>query len=96
MTTSTSSAASASLASLTITSACNPDKLELVEVKIENINRKKEKIRTLLDTGANISVFEPEILPKLGLSVENLVKEKKSQSQLMDPRSELKVQSRSE
>ncbi len=48
-----------------------------MEVKIENINRKKEKIRTLLDTGANISVFEPEILPKLGLSVENLVKETK-------------------
>ena len=77
VTMSTLSASSTLLASLTITSACNPDKLELVEVKIENINRKKEKIRTLLDTGANISVFEPEILPKLGLSVENLVKETK-------------------
>jgi hypothetical protein len=43
VTMSTLSASSTLLASLTITSACNPDKLELVEVKIENINRKKEK-----------------------------------------------------
>ncbi len=77
MTTSTSSAASASLASLTIASACNPDKLELVEVKIENIDGKKEKIKALPDTGANITAFEPEILLKLGLSVDNLVKETK-------------------
>ncbi len=60
MTISTLSASSTLLASLTITSACNPDKLELVEVKIENINRMKEKIRTLLDTSPNISVFEPD------------------------------------
>ena len=76
-TTSTSSAASASLASLTIASACNPDKLELVEVEIENIDGKKEKIKALPDTGANITAFEPEILPKLGLSVDNLVEETK-------------------
>ncbi len=90
-TTSTSSASSASLASLTIASACNPDKLELVEVEIENIDGKKEKIKALPDTGANITAFEPEILPKLGLSVEK----RKSQSQLTDLGSELKVQSRS-
>jgi hypothetical protein len=57
--------------------ACNPDKLELVEVKIENIDGKKEKIKALPDTGANITAFEPEILPKLGLSVDNLVIETK-------------------
>jgi hypothetical protein len=50
--------------------------LELVEVEIENIDGKKENIKALQDTGANITMFELEILPKL-CQVDNLVEETK-------------------
>jgi hypothetical protein len=68
-----------------IASAFNPDNLELVEVEIENIDGKKENIKALQDTGANITMFELEILPKL-CQVDNLVEETKiSVSQRVRP-----------
>jgi hypothetical protein len=55
-----------------IASAHNPEKLDLVEVKVENIDGRRGKAKFLPDTGANITAFQPEILPQLGMSVENL------------------------
>ncbi len=55
---------------LTIASAHNPEKHDLVEVEVENINGRREKAKFLPDTGASITVFQPEILPQLGMSIE--------------------------
>jgi hypothetical protein len=63
---------SALLGAITIASAHNPEKLDLVEVEVENINGGREKAKFLPDTGANITAFQPEILPQLGMSVDNL------------------------
>jgi hypothetical protein len=65
-------ASSASLGAITNASAHNPEKLDLVEVKVENIDGRKEKAKFLPDTGANITAFQPEILPQLGMSINNL------------------------
>jgi hypothetical protein len=46
----------------------NPEKLELVQVEIEIRDGSRRQIEALPDTGANITAFQPEILPKLGLS----------------------------
>ncbi len=48
------------------------EKLDLVEVEVQNINGKQEKAKFLPDTGANITVFQPAILPQLGMSIDNL------------------------
>jgi hypothetical protein len=45
----------------------NPEKLELVQVEIEICEGSRQQIEALPDTGANITAFQPEILPKLGL-----------------------------
>jgi hypothetical protein len=66
------STSSASMGQLTIASAHNSEKLDLVEVQVENINGRREKAKFLPDTGANITAFQPEILPQLGMSVDNL------------------------
>jgi hypothetical protein len=71
-TASATSTSSASMGQLTIASAHNPEKLDLVEVEVENINGRREKAKFLPDTGANITAFQPEILPQLGMSVDNL------------------------
>ena len=71
-TASATSASSASMGQLTIASAHNPEKLDLVEVEVENIDGRREKAKFLPDTGANITAFQPEILPQLGMSVDNL------------------------
>jgi hypothetical protein len=71
-TTSATSASSASLGAITIASAHNPEKLDLVEVEVENIDSRREKAKFLPDTGANITAFQPEILPQLGMSIDNL------------------------
>ncbi len=62
---------SASMGQLTIASSHNPEKLDLVEVEVENIDGRREKAKFLPDTGANITAFQPEILPQLGMSVDN-------------------------
>jgi hypothetical protein len=65
-------ASSASLGAITIASAYNPEKLDLVEVEVKNIDGRREKAKFLPDTGANITALQPEILPQLGMSVDNL------------------------
>ncbi len=60
------------MGAMTIESAHNPEKLNLVEIEVENIEGRREKARFLPDTGANITAFQPEILPQLGMSVDNL------------------------
>jgi hypothetical protein len=71
-TASATSTSSASLGAITIASAHNPEKLDLVEVEVENIDGRREKAKFLPDTGANITAFQPEILPQLGMTVDNL------------------------
>ncbi len=66
------SASSASLGAITIPSAHTPEKLDLVEVEVKNIDGRREKAKFLPDRGANITAFQPEILPQLGMSVDNL------------------------
>ncbi len=51
---------SASLGAITIMSAHNPEKLDLVEVEVENIDGRREKAKFLPNTGANITAFQPE------------------------------------
>jgi hypothetical protein len=46
-----------------IASAHNPEKFDLVEIKVENIGGRKYKAKFLPDTGANITVLQQEILP---------------------------------
>ena len=65
----------AHLSCLQIGSAGLNEKLELVEVCIINRDGQSETISALPDTGANITAFQPDILPKLGMSVHNLAKE---------------------
>jgi hypothetical protein len=48
---------SASMGQLTIASAHNPGKLDLVEIEVENIDGRREKAKFLPDTGANITAF---------------------------------------
>jgi hypothetical protein len=62
---------SASMGQLTIASSHNPEKLDLVEVEVKNIDGRREKAKFLPDMGANITAFQPEILPQLGMSVNN-------------------------
>jgi hypothetical protein len=71
-TASATSASSASLEAITIASTHNPEKLDLVEIEVENIDGRREKAKFLPDTGGNITAFQPEILPQLGMSVNNL------------------------
>ena len=71
-TASATSTSSASMGAMTIASAHNPEKLDLVEIEVENIDGRREKAKFLPDTGANITAFQPEILPQLGMSVDNL------------------------
>jgi hypothetical protein len=71
-TASAKSAFSASLGAITIPSAHNPEKLDLVEVEVKNIDGRREKAKFLPDTGANITAFQPEILLQLGMSIYNL------------------------
>ncbi len=71
-TASATSVSSVSLGAITIASAHNPEKLDLVEVEVENIDGRREKAKFLPDTGANITAFQLEILPQLGMSVDNL------------------------
>ena len=52
----------------------NPEKLELVQVEIETRDGSRQHIEALPDTGANITAFQPEILPKLGLSNKDMKK----------------------
>jgi hypothetical protein len=52
----------------------NPEKLELVQVEIEIRDGTRRQIEALPDTGANITAFQPEILPKLGLSNKDMKK----------------------
>ncbi len=54
---SATSTSSAPMGQLTITSAHNPEKLALVEIKVKNINGRREKAKFLPDTGANITAF---------------------------------------
>jgi hypothetical protein len=42
------------------------------QVKVKNIDSRREKVKFLPDTGANITAFQPEILPQLGMSINNL------------------------
>jgi hypothetical protein len=46
--------------------------LDLVVVQVKNIDGRREKAKFLPDTGANITAVQPEILPQLGMSVDNL------------------------
>jgi hypothetical protein len=66
------SRSSALLGAIMIPSAHNPEKLDLVEVQVKNIDGRREKAKFLPDTGANITAFQPKILPQLGTSVDNL------------------------
>jgi hypothetical protein len=65
-------ASSVLMGQLTIASAHNPEKLDLVEVEVKNIDSRWEKAKFLPDTGTNITAFQPEILPQLGMSVDKL------------------------
>jgi hypothetical protein len=56
----------------------DPEKLELVQVEIEIRDGRRQQIEALPDTGANITVFQPEILPKLGLSNKDMKKASQS------------------
>jgi hypothetical protein len=60
------------LGAIKIASVHNPEKFDLVEVEFENIDGRREKANFLPDTGVNITAFQPEILPQLGMSVDNL------------------------
>jgi hypothetical protein len=71
-TASATSTLSASMGQLMIASAHNPEKLDLVGVEVKNIDGRREKAKFLPDTGVNITAFQPEILPQLGMSVDNL------------------------
>jgi hypothetical protein len=66
------STSSALMGQLTIVSAHNPEKLVLVEVEVKNIDGRREKAKFLPDMGANITAFQPEILPQLGMLIDNL------------------------
>jgi hypothetical protein len=71
-TASATSTSSALMGQLMIASAHNSEKLDVVEVKVKNTDGRREKAKFLPDTGANITAFQPEILPELGMSVDNL------------------------
>ncbi len=71
-TASATSTSTVSMGQLMIVSAHNPVKLDLVEIKVENIDGRREKAQFLPDMGVKITAFQPEILPQLGMSVDNL------------------------
>ncbi len=45
------------MGAMTIASAHSPEKLDLVEIEVENIDGRREKAKFLPDTGANITAF---------------------------------------